>query len=231
MTFKLPSLICFAVLLLGSACFRGGTAALDTGDDKGQMKQSPATTTTPREVKELGQKDLAQLAIDSGSKERKGPYSNYEYGYSITIPEGVIGVSNPSPYPQHGFSIPLSNQPEAQIWVDGSFNAAMYTSLPEATENYLKYLRDESEEVEVLIRESVKLHKLNAMRVVAKYKNKAISTTMIQDLVIAIRQNANADEPEVIYTLRLRTPESRYATDKDILDMLISTWRTTSLGR
>ena len=225
-------LICVATLLVGSACIRGGTAVSSSVNDKDNIrKPSPTPSTTPEVAKELSQKDLAQLAIDSGEKEVKGLYSNYEYGFSVKIPDGLIGIRNPSPYPQHGFSIPLSNQPEAQISVDGSFNAAMYASLSEAAENDLKYLRDDSGEVELLSRESVKLQNLNAMRISAKYRNKTNSTMMIQDLIIAIRKNRTPDEPEVIYTLRLRTPESRYDADKDILTKLVSSWRLMPLGR
>lgn len=233
MTYKAPGLICIsAALLLGSACYRGGTAASNAGHDNVRVgEHSPTPTATAGAQKNLTQKEVAQLAIDSGDKERKGLYSNDEYGYAVTIPEGIIGVSAPSPYPQHGFSIPLSKQPETQIRVAGSFNAAMHTSLSEAAEADLKFLRDESEEVEVRTRESVKLHNLDAMRVIAKYKDKAAGATMIQDFVIAIRWNAEPDGPEAVYTLRLRTPESRYGTDKVILEKLISTWKLTPLGK
>lgn len=231
MRYRVQTVVCIVTLLLSSACFRGATATSHAGHDSDQMRVQSTPAPAAREQKERTQKELAQLAINSGNNKRTGLFSNAEYGYAVTIPKGLIGVSPPSPYPQHGFRIPLLDQPEAQIWVDGSYNAAMYTSLSEAAETDFTHLRDDSDEVEVSVRESMKLQNVDALRVIAKYKNKFAGVRMIQDLVIAIRRNAVPDGPDVIYTIRLRTPESRYFADKDILNSLISTWRLTPLGQ
>jgi len=44
----------------------------------------------------------------------RGMYRNYIYGYSISIPSGLVGVTDPSPSPspQHGILIILTDKKE-----------------------------------------------------------------------------------------------------------------------
>ena len=50
----------------------------------------------------------------------KGRYSNYDYGYSVRIPKKFTGFRSPSPFPNHGFLIQLSDDPKAGISVDAA---------------------------------------------------------------------------------------------------------------
>src|SRR6267143_492424 len=62
----------------------------------------------------------------------RGRYANYEYGYALRIPQGLVGLSPPAPWPQHGIEIKLSRNHDAHILTNGDFSAVDYPSLDAA---------------------------------------------------------------------------------------------------
>ncbi len=63
-------------------------------------------------------------------------YINPEYGYQITIPHPLHYEQTPPPAPQHGVVINLPSG--GQIWVDGSYDAALYGSAQVALKQLLQ---------------------------------------------------------------------------------------------
>jgi hypothetical protein len=49
----------------------------------------------------------------------RGRYSNLDYGFSVVIPDGLVGEGTVPPAPNHGFTIAL--QSKTAIWVDASY--------------------------------------------------------------------------------------------------------------
>jgi len=188
--------------------------------------------TMPEKQVELTQEEIAQASVKSGYKIYREQYSNYEYGYTVSLPEGYVGISNASPHPQHGFGITLSNQPKAEIWVDGSYNSLMWISLNEAIDDRLNSLKKENGELVIVERESTTLQNLPAVQVTARYKTRTSGEVMVQVLVMAIRSKKldnTDDEIEIIHTIGLRTPESRFNADKVVFEQVVSAWRVKPL--
>jgi len=99
----------------------------------------------------------------------KGRYSNYDYSYSVRIPRGMTGMRSPSPFPNHGFAIQLSDHPEASVTVDASYNAAEWKSFNDAIEVHLDiFKRKVGGEVSIVARVPTTLAKLRAIRFTMK---------------------------------------------------------------
>lgn len=185
------------------------------------------------------QEEIARDEADRGYKVQRGQYNNYEYGYTVLIPEGYVGVYSPSPAPQHGFGITLSKRPEARIWVDGSYarvTALRRDTLEGAVDDYLSRLKEDGAitELEVLRREPTNLQSLPAVRVTARYRNPPAGDAAIQDLIIAVRREKTDDvddDIEIIYTIGLLAPESRYSIDKEVFERVVEGWKSKPLGQ
>lgn len=156
----------------------------------------------------------------------KGRYRNYEYGYSVLIPNGLVGFAASPPAPQHGFGVILSRKSKAEIWVDGRYNAALWTSLDAAATTHLNRLAAEGE-VEVVKRTSIQLQQLRAIRVITRHIDRESGVPMRQDFVTAIRKHKG--EVGIVYEISLTTSELRYEKDKSVFEKLIAGWRLISL--
>ena len=232
-----PLQIVNALLLSLSLIGCSGAAVLPKAKNElenNQDRREATQAATPKKQETLTEEEIAQDAVKSGYKVYRGQYANYEYGYIVLIPKGFMGISDPSPQPQHGFRIMLSKEPKAFIWVDGSYNALLWKSLDEAVNYRLDNLKKEGTEFELLKRELTTLESLPAMRVTAQYRSHTSHEIMIEDLLIAIRSERvknEEDEIEIVYTVGLRTLEKRYSMDKEVLEQVVNSWSAKPLGR
>jgi hypothetical protein len=162
----------------------------------------------------------------------KGRYENYVYGYSVYIPDGMVGAGSTPPAPQHGFGINLDNPcstawkgardfPKSYLYVDGSYNSLEWRWLDDAVAFHLNFLREKAENIRVQSRTLTRLGGLHAVRVVALYEEGG--EEMVSDEVVAFMHKANG-EASVIYTLDLSTPLSKYERDRPALEVLQKSW-------
>lgn len=160
---------------------------------------------------------------EDGLAHEQGPYTNYEYGYYVTIPAGLTGYRSPAPMPQHGFGIDLAKPDNAQAWVDGSYNALEWGSLDEAANETLEYLKDDDvSKITVTQRRDARLSDLRAVRLTAIYQKAGRS--MVSDAIVAFRK-----ERDIVYTLRLITTAARYSQDVKVLNQLQKSFRLNAL--
>jgi len=118
----------------------------------------------------------------------KDRYSNYDYGYSVRIPKGLTGVRSPSPFPNHGFLIELSEHPKASVSVDASYNAAEWRSFADAINAHKRYFKDEvGGEVSVVARVPAVLGGLRATRFMMK-RTESGPDTELQEVLLAFRR-------------------------------------------
>ncbi len=54
----------------------------------------------------------------------RGRYTNIDYGFSVVIPDGLVGENAPAPAPNHGFGIRWSTG--STLWVDASYEVVPY---------------------------------------------------------------------------------------------------------
>jgi hypothetical protein len=235
MTYRKWLLLTCLLSLCSVGCRSAGAPARPVnaqGNQQGGHNSAPVGRAGPKGVPT--QEEIARDALRQGYKVHRQQYSNYEYGYTVLIPSGLVGVSNPSPGPQHGFEIVLSKRPAAGIRVDGSYDADLYGSLEEAAEARLRWLKRDNNltEIEVLRSEQATLQNLQAVRQAVRFSEPGSGEKMVLDFVAAIRiENEGGDEEtRVLYTISLSTPESRYRDDQEILEQVITSWRAKPLG-
>jgi hypothetical protein len=64
----------------------------------------------------IGADSLGQEAMQTF----RGLYVNVDYGFSVEIPDGLIGKGAPTHAPNHGFTINLN--PKSAVWVDATYD-------------------------------------------------------------------------------------------------------------
>lgn len=162
---------------------------------------------------------------------RVGLYINYKYGYETRIPFGYSGCSPSPPSPQHGFSIEFSKQPQRVIWVDGSFNMDSVRTLADVAEYSLRLDADRGRHPVILSKSRARLGGLPALRVTVTYQDKATAERMLDDEVIAIRQQTSNQEDGIVYTVGLITPQRFHARDASLLLRLVQSFRVRRVPR
>src|SRR3954471_20527913 len=73
----------------------------------------------------------------------RGLYCNYDYAYSVVVPQGITAFRDPPPLPNHGIGIDISKSQQSYIWVDASYNAAEWSSFADAVSDNLGYLKND----------------------------------------------------------------------------------------
>ena len=155
----------------------------------------------------------------------KNRYSNYDYAYSVRIPKGLTGSRSPSPFPNHGFGIELSDQPQASISVDASYNAAEWRSFDDAIKAHKNiFKREVGSEVKIVARVPTILGKLRAVRFTM-----TSNTPEVREVLLALRKAPG--EVGIVYEIVLTTPTSRYNKDKHLIAQLQKTFRLKSLPK
>ncbi len=157
-------------------------------------------------------------------------YTNFEYGYSITIPRGLVGLSPPAPWPQHGIEITLSRNHHAHILTNADFSAIDYPSLDAAVDSDLKEPENNAQEVQVVNRHREWLGHLEAIRVMVRYKDAVSGATFVEETTTAIRR-AKRPEEGVLYTIKLVTPEQRYESNRKVFESILRSWRLRRLSQ
>lgn len=150
-------------------------------------------------------------------------YVNEGYGYSIEIPKGLIGKGSSPPAPNHGVSIVLSEQPEARIWTDGSFNSQFWSTLDEAATAHVEGGMNGVSQAEVIERSDTRLNDLPATRITLRRKDRGSSEAVIEDVILALR--STKDEVGLVYSIGLTSTQSRYNQDKEVFDQVVQSWR------
>lgn len=150
-------------------------------------------------------------------------YYNYDYGFSVDVPKGMVGVRSPAPMPNHGFVIDPEN-PQAVnsdedsrsgLVVDASYNSALWKSFDDA----MSWVSEGENRNKSLSRIPTRLGGLRAMRFVRVYVSNR--QPMVNDEILAFR---NEHGEEVVYTISLNTPLSRYEQDKAAVAYLQKTF-------
>jgi hypothetical protein len=157
----------------------------------------------------------------------KGRYINHEYGYSVLIPNELVGFAASPPAPQHGFGIILSHQPKAEIWVDGTYNAALWTSLDAAATSHLNRLGSKGK-IEVLKKASIRLQGLKTISMTIRSIDRESGIPVREEFLTAIREHKG--EVGIVYEISLTTAESRYRNDMTVYKKLIAGWRFRPLA-
>ena len=161
-----------------------------------------------------------------------GEYANYVYLYSTTIPEEVEAMRAAPPAPNHGFVARILNDPNALIYVDGSYDAALFNSTPEAANLELDSLIEESPGgIVILERKSTRLGTRAATSYTAQYTDSSTGITMIEEAVVALRKDSPGEDTiGIIYSVKLRTPIYNQKKNRAAFEKILRSWREIEMG-
>ncbi len=146
------------------------------------------------------------------------------------LPPGLIGLSDPSPSPQHGIGITLSQNPKSYLYVGGEYNSFEWATLDEAVEWQLSWLKEKGTDIVVQRNERTHLQNLQAVRLIVRYKSRATGEVRINDEIIAFRPYDN-EQNGITYEIDLTSPEFRYNEDVKVLENIVNKWRMKPLPR
>jgi hypothetical protein len=147
-------------------------------------------------------------------------YVNYAWGYRVRLPRNITAYGEPPPQPAHGVGIILSWEPRPYLYIDGSGNAMLFADTATAADSDEEITRKESTGVRNVVRNRVRLGKHGALRV--RITHDCGSATFVTDEIILLRRN-------IVYTVSLTSPTSRYKTDKRVLDAIARSFKLTPL--
>lgn len=159
----------------------------------------------------------------------RGRYTHFDYAYSVLVPAGMTGATDPPGGSQHGFGIDLTNPtttawterdslPKAYLYVEGSYNSAELASLDDAVQESLKFLKEKDGRSRLLSKRRTRLGGLPAIRFTASYDEG--NEAMTEEEIIAFR----GPDSDIVYSIDLRTPASRYARDKSLVTQMQKSW-------
>jgi hypothetical protein len=157
-------------------------------------------------------------------------YTNHEYGYSLKIPRGLVGLSPPVPWPQHGIEVRISRNRDAYIVTNAFFSAVDYPSLDAAVDSDLQELGQKATELQIVNRHRGWLGRLEATRWRVRYMDPTSGAMLINETMTAVRR-ARHPEEGVLYTLTLVTTESRYQSDRKVFNRILRSWRMRPLPK
>jgi hypothetical protein len=144
-------------------------------------------------------------------------YTNQEYGYTVTIPAGVIGKSVHPTIPAYGIGMLLSR--EGFLMVEGGCNWPKWTSLDVAAETYVKWMSAEAATVDSVEQQPATLGGIPAIRVTVRYTCPA-DTPMVKDLFLAIQGGR-------LYRIDLIATAAKYDAYRPMLEQFAGTFRLT----
>jgi hypothetical protein len=228
--FKLFVAAATLALGLAAASLRPRQSALPPASPASEAPAQPVSTSRAGvSVRDTFAKTDAKTEEDAVFK---GGYTNYVYGYSVTIPAGMVGLGAPPPAPQHGFGIDLDHPrstawirgtefPKSYVYVDGSYNSLGWKRLDEAVNSHLSFLHEKGREVSEQVPRESRLGELPAVRVITRYEQDGVD--MVSDQIIAFGVEEDG-EASVVYMLGLSTPHAKYERDRPALEEIRKSW-------
>lgn len=173
---------------------------------------------------------LIDWQSELGWVKNKGRYRNYVYGFSVTIPKGMLGISSRPPNPQHGIKVTLSEKPESYIWAMANYDATGLGSLDKIASSQLDFLKEKNTEIKEVSRQVILVSRHKAVRLIVEYKDGETGQMMTQDVIFVLKAPPKkGSDTGIIYELELATTQFRYHSDEKLLNRMRKTWRITGL--
>jgi len=147
---------------------------------------------------------------DEGLRAYRGSYINPIFGYSVAIPENLMGVGSRPPAPNHGITIDLDDGAGSQIGTNAEYNALDLTSATDEAEVQLEGLKNlEGASKMKVRRESTTLCNLPAIRQTIEYED-ASGKPALDYGVFALLPPEKNDVVGLVYSASLRTTPAAF---------------------
>lgn len=207
--------LCIIVLTLNCTC----CGYTETHDTTLAINESAISSNV-----ELPLTNDVNKAQDKNTRLLRGLYSNYDYAYSVLIPDGLNALIPAPPLPNHGFNITLFDKPKSYLWVDASYNASEWKSYNDVVKAHTGYVKDNGgTNIRVVQQSPTQLSTLKAVHFVIQYEDHVSNELVMRDVIFAFRREQGGDE--INYEIVLIAPVSRYDEDKEVVIELQKTWR------
>lgn len=149
-----------------------------------------------------------------------GTYRNFPYGFRVRIPRGLTAYGSPAPAPSHGAGIILSWEPRSYLYVDGTYNVLDFASLEAVADQAEGFVRQDALKVIGVARTPAWLGRYRALRI-TMHHTCGSGDTFVADKFILLSRN-------IVYTVTLTSPESRYRSDRAVLEAIARSFELTS---
>jgi hypothetical protein len=150
----------------------------------------------------------------------RGRYVNEAYEYSVMIPAGLAAYDGRNQANHEGFGMALGGPPQSFIFVRGQHNSAGYETPREAATRMLEWMREDGKQIEAANISESRLGTLNSALLVVSYACPGSPERQRRASVVAL-----GPDKGFLYALELYSPDSRYESDRVVLDELIKSWK------
>jgi hypothetical protein len=145
---------------------------------------------------------------DEGRRAYRGSYVNPIFGYSVALPDNLMGVGSRPPAPNHGISIDLDDGAGSQIATDAEYNALDSKSATEVAELNVSGLRDFRGASKIKVRrESSTLCNLPAVRQTIEYEDASGKPCLDYGVFALIQRKKYGD---ITYAVMLTTTPAAF---------------------
>jgi hypothetical protein len=170
--------------------------------------------------------DERRLPVVEGRRSYRGSYINPIFGYSVSIPDDLIGLGAVPPAPNHGIEITLDDSPGSHIEIDAEYNALDSTSPTQQADMALEGLKQLGASKIRIKREITTLCNLSALRQTLRYEEVA-ETPAVEEAVFALlslpKRSGESYRAGIAYEVTLwTTAESREKAESVFLQVLRS---------
>jgi hypothetical protein len=157
---------------------------------------------------------------ESSRREYRGPYENKAYGYSVVIPNNLVGYDSANPFYQHGFGITLGPEPQSYVFVNGEPNSLEFARPVDAASQFLEYLRKHGNKVASSKITESQLGSLKAALLVATYTCPGSTEQHVMASLVAI-----SPDKSNLYEVTLYARADHFEQDRAVLDALAKSWK------
>lgn len=143
-----------------------------------------------------------------GSIKHRGRYYNPNYCFSVVIPDGIVGKSDPPPNPRHGFGAQLDTAGNSYLYVGADYGAEIDPPLT-AEKVLLRYSQSRQTA-------PTRLGVLRALRTVRRYS--CAGTQCVEDAIVAVSGDR-------VFEMRLLSTADRYEQGAKTLERVRESWK------
>jgi len=152
-------------------------------------------------------------------------YTNPIFGYSVSIPDNLIGLGAVPQAPNHGITIALNDDADSYIFVDAEYNASDYTSPVQEADDNVAYRKELGAFKIKVKREITTLCNLAAIRQTLAYHDEAGSAG-VDEAVFALLTREKYTG--ITYEVSLRTTPKNFENARPLYLRVLRSFKCMS---
>ena len=170
---------------------------------------------------------LMQVAVVQPCGDRqnsfRGRTENDNYGYSVTLPPGIVGCNSGRPGNQHGVEVVFHEPQDARIEVDGRYNPD-YRDLSEAADQHRVWTKKRAVGKVSFVAAPTLLGSLPAIRTRAEFVARVGKRRLVEEAVLALRPEGN-----ILYAVSYSSPSDQADRVRRVFEGILESWHADAL--